>query len=708
MSNVARVVRLPTRRVLKRSRSALSVSSQYFRPITTLPCIGDLQLYRPRITERNGPFISSPRYHGCMFHSGLVRDYKEWHYSGFMEGASLQNKEAWLASMLSESPERADAQAFLIVLRALVNSGLPDAAIRAERWVLRLERHAEDMQAEDPSLSSIPLPTPECYQCVIEAWGRADNEDPGIAITRAERWLLKHANSSNPSLRPNTAGFNAFLNGVSRGRGHKNAHSSNLVRTHAQKAESTLRYMIAHAKEHGKESTAAPTTDSFNYVIRAWTRCRRSGDVADRAMDALHLLENYQLTVDANVGPDQKSLVMIMDAIAVRAKLKVKLYLYKKGTRWSPDENGLNEIKILNDIIKYLREKGAAGERQMLPTTIAYNTLMSTWAHLSRIHPNGPLEAEKVLQHMISLKDRGSDEVAPDALSYLIVMRCWMNSDQPNRGHRVEWWLSKQWKDYEFEGRDKLIPTTDTYNVGIQTYERMTEPQKAQRLLSDLIRRSDLDQTGKLKPNSESFASVIRAWLIVAGMGSKDALETAVRWLDSLAEMEKHETGIVSMVDLYTGVLRAARTCASKYPEVLDLAVETLDKLRASRHTVNDLHYSRLLQIGLLAMSRSEHNDVRTAFITQIVEDCSEDGLISTPLLRALANGPVYYDGWTIEGSDRLTEKLFPDWPLPHGWTRNVKQDGHIPRRTDLMRTGFDLVRHGDDPYKNTFYKADK
>jgi hypothetical protein len=620
----------------------------------------------------------------------------------------MEGKEIWLASLLSKNPERADPQAFLVVLRALVGSGLPDAAIRAERWVRRLERHAEDVLAEDPSSASVPFPTPECYQCVIEAWGCADNEDPAIAITRAERWLLKHDNSPNPSLRPNTACFNAFLDACSKGRAHKQGtHNRNLVVLHARKAESTIQHMIARHKEYGKESTVAPNTDSFNYVIRAWTRCRRHSDVADRAMGALRLLEHYEQTVDANVRPDHKSLVMIMDAIALRAKLKVKLCRSKKGNRGYPDENGLNEIKILNDTIKYLREKGEAGERHMLPTTVAYNTLMSAWSHLSFIHPNGPLEAERVLQHMIGLKDQGADEAAPDALSYSIVMRSWMNSNHPNRGQRVEWWLSKQWKDHAFEGSDELIPTTDTYTICIRTHERMAQPKMATRFLSELLHRSEKDESGKLKPNSESFAAVIRAWLVVADMGSKAALETAIRWLDSMEELEKHGTGIVSQVDLYSGVLRSARSCAAKYPEVLDLAVETLDKLRASRHIVGGLHYSRLLQVGLFAMSQSEHNEVRTAFVTQIIEDCSEDGLITTPLLRALANGPVYYDGWTVEESARSTEKLFPDWPLPHAWTRNVKQDGHIPRRTDLMRNCFDIVRHGDDPLKHSHYKSD-
>ena len=68
----------------------------------------------------------------------------------------------------------------------------------------------------------------------------------------------------------------------------------------------------------------APTIESFNLVLRGWTRCRRSIDIAERTMDALNLLEQYQLSVDPNVRPDSISYGMAMDAINVRAKLKVK------------------------------------------------------------------------------------------------------------------------------------------------------------------------------------------------------------------------------------------------------------------------------------------------------------------------------------------------------------------------------------------------
>lgn len=647
------------------------------------------------------------RRHNSFMAQGL-REFKEWHYKGFMEGNSVEEKERWLANMIDNDPQAVDTEAFLIVIRALVHSGLADAPLRAERWVGKLERLAYESPQETALLSSslsTSMPNPECYQRVIEAWGRADSEDPAIAVTRAERWLVKNLNNPNPLLRPNTSCFNAFLDVCSTGRALKGTHNTELVRRHAIKAESTLQYMMEQRKVHGKNSVAAPDTDSFNFVIRAWTRCRRNIDVADRATEVLRLLEHYELTVDGTVKPNHKSFAMVLDSIAVRAKIKVKRCRNKQQDWSYPDKNGLNEINIINDAIKYQWERAIAGEPDLLPGTVAYNTLMSAWSHFSWVDQSGPLEAEKVLQHMISLKDQGTDGAAPDALSYLIVMRCWMNSELPNRGQRVEWWLSKQWKDYEFEGREELKPTVDSYNASIRTHERMGEPDKAERLFSELLRRSEMDASGNLHPNSESFAAVVRAWLVVADEGSKEGLERAVLWLDSLVEREHKEMGVVSTVELYTAVLRAARSCAPMYPEVLDIAVETLDKLRASRHTVGCLHYSRLLQVGLFAMSRAEHKDVRTAFVTQIVDDCAEDGLISAPLLRAISNGPAYYDGWTVEESARVTETVFPDWPLPYSWTRNVKQQGHTPSRSDLKRTGYDIARHGNDPYRKMAYK---
>lgn len=526
------------------------------------------------------------------------------------------------------------------------------------------------------------------------------NEDPAIVVTRAERWLTKNLDDPLQELRPNTACFNAFLNACSKGRAYKGSHRKSLIRQHALKAERTLKYMIEDRKKQGSISTIAPNTESFNYVIRAWTRCRRSNDVADRAMGALSLLENYQESVDHEVGPDSKSYAMVMDSIAVRAKLKVKRIRSQKDFWDDPAKNGLNEIKLLNDIIEYMREKSHAGAKQMTPNTHTMNTIIAAWAHLSLIHSNATSEAEKILRQMISMKDKGVDEIEPDTYTYQVVMRAWKNSHNPMRGKRVAYWLNKQWKDFDFEGRPGLQPNTTSYNLVIRVWSDLGDAKQAERLLSELIHLSKRMDLAKIAPNSESYALVIRAWLVVAERGSREALITAFRWLKTLAEKERENDSALSQIEFYTAILGAARKCASQCPDVLDVAVETFDMLRSSHHKLDCIHYSRLLQAGILALSKPEDNEVRTAFIKQVVQECCEDGLVSSALLSALANGPVYYDGYTIEESLRMLFLLFPDWPLPQSWTRNIRQSEQIPKRSDATRTIFNLSRHGIDPYK--------
>ena len=214
--------------------------------------------------------------------------------------------------------------------------------------------------------------------------------------------------------------------------------------------------------------------------------------------------------------------------------------------------------------------------------------------------------------------------------------------------------------------------------------------------VSELLQKSE--ESGILA-NSESFSLVIRAWLRVAQKGNRKALSAAVRWLKFLREQEKQDTGLVCPQDLYSGILGAARKCAAANPGVLDLAVETFRILRASGHQkLLPIHYSHLLQVGLLALSRPEDDNVRISFVQQIVRDCAEDGLVSRKLINALANGPVFYDGWTIEESQRMVSEVFPEWPLPPSWIMNVRQGSLTPTRADLRRTMFGISRTRDKP----------
>jgi hypothetical protein len=284
-----------------------------------------------------------------------------------------------------------------------------------------------------------------------------------------------------------------------------------------------------------------------------------------------------------------------------------------------------------------------------------------------------------------------------------MVMRAWAKSSKPNRGQRVTWLLSTQLNDFDFVGDASLRPTVDTYNTVMGVWINLMEPLEAETVLSELLQQSQYDDTGKVRPNSESFSLVIRAWLAVAERGSEIALFTAARWMDTLAQHEKTESGISSSVELYTLFLGAARKCASHSPQVLDITVDVFEKLRASRHMISCLHYSRLLQVGILALSKDQSNQVRTSFIEHVVTECKEAGLISSPFLQALGNGPIFADGWTVYESRRMVGDLFPQWPLPESWTRNVKQTDLLPQRIDLKRTIFFCSRHGVDPFPNQY-----
>lgn len=604
----------------------------------------------------------------------------------------LKQKEEWLCNLLETSPQNLSTEAFLIVLRELAQSHLPDAPLRAERWLAKLEKEAE----ERPSCA----PTSECYQRVIEAWAEAKNEDPSLAVTRAERWLFKHIDSPVEALRPDSACFNAFLDACSRGRGAKKRGRS-VVWTNAEKAEKTLRYMIKEGVRHGIGSKISPNIESFNYVIRAWTRCRQSFEIVNQAMGTLQMLERYQ-QIDATVRPNSKSYTLVLDAIAVLARLKAKRCVHQKRDVNDPNENGLSEIELLQRLLSTLQEKTDGGDDTLLKDTSAYNMLISAWANISSLHANAPLEAEKVLQHMITMKDNGHDEATPDALTYSLLMRAWANSTNPNRGKRVAWWLSKQWKDYDFEGRESLCPTAVAYNLAIQTWSILEQPMEAENLLTSLIELGAMGKYKKIAPNSESFTLLIRAWLVLAEKGSIYALKKAYSWLIVLEEYAAKNEQFSVSVDSYSALLAAARQSASKDPGVFDLALDVFDKVRMSHLTTHCLHYSRMLQVALLALSKPEHDKVRERFILQLTNDCCDDGLVSNSYLQALANGPVYPDGWTLEESSRVSQELFQDWPLPVSWSRNVKPDDFLPRRRDLNRTVFQISIHGDNPYRKT------
>jgi hypothetical protein len=77
-----------------------------------------------------------------------------------------------------------------------------------------------------------------------------------------------------------------------------------VLRNNAIKAEQVLKEMMTLQEQGYSDNdtdTIAPNTESFNYVIRAWTRCRQDISMADKVMEVLRAMELYQRTGEGGV-----------------------------------------------------------------------------------------------------------------------------------------------------------------------------------------------------------------------------------------------------------------------------------------------------------------------------------------------------------------------------------------------------------------------
>jgi len=621
-----------------------------------------------------------------------------------MEDATIEEKEAWLESTI-ESDDRIDSHAYLVVLKDLAKSNQSGSPQKAEGWMRRLEIKAS-LQPSSPQLQ----PTVDCYNAVIQSWAHS-REDSSLSLIRAERWLNKMTKKTEEdtqhTVTANTESYNSFLDACSKGRGGR--RNAPLAREHAKKAQETLEYMIAQQELLGPESPVIPNTESFNYVIRAWSRCRDEPPVANHIMDILKQMTDYQREDPDNspVLPNTQSYTMAMDAFAASAGLKATRCRKTGSTedQADPAKNGLEEVEMIEDLLQYmhkLHEEG--GLDYVMPNTVTYNVLISAYARLSGpIHPNAPLKAEKVLRKMIALREELHPEVAPDALSYTKVIVAWTNLGKDTAGKRAQWWLKKLYEEYKVTNDERLRPSVAAYIAVIKAWSRVGRPANAEALLVDLIRHEKNETIPFLRPNSESFTFVIHAWLNADTSESDECrsdegCRRAAKWL---AELIRRETdgsyGVTTCPELFDCILKAASKCKDLGPDILDFSISIVEAYRASRHRVNFMAYVWLLQVVLNSLGTAEYDNTRFEFIRQLVKDCCDDGLLSNTFVRTLTNGPVYYDGWTRGESAKLVKELLPDWPLPWEWSRNLRHAYNVPRPDDLKRKTLE-IRMRDRP----------
>ena len=378
-------------------------------------------------------------------------------------------------------------------------------------------------------------PTVECYNALIEAWSY---DKDVISVVRSRRWLTKLEDESEKphdgsvlwtALAPNAQSYDHYMQSLSRGLGkHPKVH-----RERAEEAEDLLNYRLSP----DAPLAIRPTTESFNYVLRAWTRCRKDIEVAGKVMSLILSMEKFQkeallaqekglgsggeeLSWKSNLAPNTKTYAMALDAWVIKASLKAQKWrskerthqnnMIQKGMLWDSssgggdarNEDGTKEMEKAETILKYINDLSMVGMGDVRATNIAYNTLLSGWARLANeLRPDIPLKAEKIVHDMIANAEQGNENAAPDVRSFNAIINAWGNIKQANSADRCEYWLRKMVResqlDYPGEKNFIAAPDVSTYNLVMDAHIQQGNPQRAEAMIHEM------NSSGNISPNNE-------------------------------------------------------------------------------------------------------------------------------------------------------------------------------------------------------------
>jgi len=638
-----------------------------------------------------------------------------------------------------------DATAYLRVLEAYARSELPGSPQKGEYWIGVLERHysaakelfkkrttaaSKSQQREDAAAIVRSLqPTVECYNVLIKLWGH--NSKDLISVVRARRWLTKLEDEAmggsadgsdsilHSPLAPNARSYDLYLHSCSRGLGKQHK----LHRERAEESERILHYRMSD----DAPLAVRPTTESFNLVLRAWTRCRREESVPDRVMELVLSMERIQRDFlmaeekgtdvsgeewcwKRKVAPDTRTYTTAIDGWIIKAGLKANKWRSQqlrisntnkqrgRGVRDDhryiqamPDacgvqDDGTEEMEKAETILKYIHDLESIGHADVNATVVGYNTLLSGWARLANeLRPDVPLKSEKLLHDMIALAQEGNENAAPDVISFNAVIKAWGRTKRQNSADRCEYWLRKMIESGR-PAEDKLSgenfiagPNVATYNLCMDAHFELGDAPRVQDMLIEM------DATnGLIPPNSESFSKVIRAWINDElnnpyGLPGS-SVENAWRWLDELLQREKKDDSDLGPApELFPAILKAAAKTSACGENLLTIGQWTFRAYEESRFTIDHLAYIWLLEIALKVLASPDADVRRKELVTSVFEQCCRDGLLSSKFVRTLSDGPFHEDGWSKEKSEWMCKELLGDTPFPTAWSRNLKDKRHQP-----------------------------
>jgi pentatricopeptide repeat protein len=221
---------------------------------------------------------------------------------------------------------------------------------------------------------------------------------------------------------------------------------------------------------------------------------------------------------------------------------------------------------VLDELI---HEHKSTRNEYLEPSIATCNLVLKAWDNSSE--NNAAEAAEALLVRMRKLADAGEQtKIWPNLTSYNTVINCWCTSHHKGSSDRAEALLERMKK----EG---VRPTALTYNRVISAQSKAGNPEKAERLLSRLIKDYYIQFDADLKPDIRPFKKVLRAW---SWSRAPLAAQRAEAFLNHMREMYDAEV-LDAKPDLFCYNKVVQCWCQSKHKDAAQRAQDLLVQMQS-------------------------------------------------------------------------------------------------------------------------------
>jgi pentatricopeptide repeat protein len=291
---------------------------------------------------------------------------------------------------------------------------------------------------------------------------------------------------------------------------------------HGEKAEAIVDKLLGEY-EYQKGANQQLDPGVFSLVLEAWANSEspkaalrahslleQMSEFAERGFFAAPAIEDYHTVLQCWIKHPSKDL-----DLAVKNGEKLLYTMRQRGGTCQPTTftydlalaifaragMGARAQAILDGLV--YEHKSTANEN-LEPSIATCNLVLKAWDN--SLENNAAEAAEALLVRMRKLDDAGErTKLWPNLTSYNTVINCWCTSNRKGASDRAESLLEQMKK----EG---VRPTSLTYNRVISAQSKAGNPEKAERLLSRLIKDYHMQFDADLKPDIKPFKKVLRAW----------------------------------------------------------------------------------------------------------------------------------------------------------------------------------------------------